>query len=144
VCSGLARRNPNPPTPEERKRLKAQYDVGYRADNAALLKAKKAAYYQRTHDPEKERIARKLRMPQHVAYCRRPEYRAKKQIYDLEHRAQKNYGPFAEAALVLRDVEMEINRRMTWVERHQVNGTINKSRQRKRDYAIQTGTTYPR
>jgi hypothetical protein len=141
-CSGLARRKYIPP--EVKKARKRDYDVLYRAKNLARIKANKAAYYQRTRDPEKERIERKKRMPNHVEYCRRPQYRQWKQGYDLKYRAKRLFGPFAEAALVLRDVEMEIDRRMTWVERHQANGTLNKSTQRKRDYAIQTGRPYPR
>lgn len=141
-CSGLARRKHVPIA--EKKRRKKEYDVLYRAANLREIKRKKAAYYQRPRDPEREREVRAQRMHLHVEYCRRPEYRQYKHRYDLQYRAKKLFGPFAEAALILRDVELEIDRRMTWVERHQANGTLNKSTQRKRDYAIQTGTPYPR
>ena len=50
-CSGLARRKNIPLA--ERKRRKKEYDVQYRALNLARIKADKAAYYQRTRDPEK-------------------------------------------------------------------------------------------
>lgn len=128
----------------EKKRRKAAYDVEYRAKNLSLIRERKAAYYQRTADREREREYRKQHMARHVEYCRRPEYKAKKHKYDLQFRAKKLFGPFSEAALILRDVEIEIDRRMTWVERHQANGTLNKSTQRKRQYATQTGTSYPR
>jgi hypothetical protein len=141
-CSGLARRKHIPLA--VKKQRKKEYDVIYRARNLERIRRNKAAYYQRTFDREKEREYRKRTMARHVEYCRRPEYKAYKHEYDLRFRAQKLFGPFADAALILRDVEIELDRRMTWVERHQANGTLNKSTQRKRQYAIRTGTPYPR
>jgi hypothetical protein len=124
--------------------MKRDYDLQYRAKNAEVLRKKKADYYQRTKDPERERKIRKARMHLHIQYCRQPRYKAYKRDYDRKHLAKVKFGPFAEAALVLREIEDELDRRMTWVQRHQANGTLNKSTQRKRDYATQTGTSYPR
>lgn len=138
-CAGIGRRKENPKSPNNPnwKQMKADYDREYRTKNTERLKAEKAARYKVTGPMNrgKERAYREKRMPAHVEYCRRPEYKAWKHKYDLKFRAKKLFGPFAEASLVLRDVEMEISKRMTWVEIRQANGTLNKSTQRKRDYA---------
>lgn len=132
VCSGLGRRDPNPPTAEDRVAAKAAYDAEYRAKNRSVLKAKKRAWFQRTYDPVKAAEQRKARMPRHVEYCRRPEYREKKRVYDRQYQAKKNYGPFAEAALALRDLEGEIESRMSRYEIYAANGPLNKALQRRK------------
>lgn len=97
-CFSLAHRKENPKTPRNPnwKQMKADYDREYRKKNRVLLKKKKHDYYQRTYDPAKAAKARKLRMPQHVEYYRRPEYRAYKRRYDEQRRAAQ-FGEFAEA-----------------------------------------------
>jgi len=132
ICAGLARRLKNPLTDAEKKAAKAAYDRQYRQDHAEARKRQKAAYYQRTKDPVKEAARRQERMHLHVAYCQRPEYKAWKQQYDLRHRAQKDFGEFAEAALLLQDVEREIEAHATRYEIYQSNGTINKAQTRRR------------
>jgi len=94
-------------TPEQKKADKAAYDERYRQKQADILKAKKAAYYQKTRNPEKEREKRKERMPLHVEYCRKPEYRKKKHSYDIQ-RQSAMYGEFAEAHRLLVELEREI------------------------------------
>lgn len=136
-CFGLQRRLNR--SDAEKRALKAEYDAEYREINRAKLKARKAAYYQRTHDPVKEAEARKKRMPQHVEYCRRPEYRKWKQEYDRKHRAGKFYGPFSEAFLLLQDLEAEIASRASRYEIYSANGTRNKWIQRRRDYESLVG-----
>lgn len=131
-CSGLGRRDPNPPTKDERVAAKRAYDAAYRRKNRALLKAKKAAYFRRTYDPAKAAIERKARMPRHVEYCRRPEYKAYKRQYDRQHRARE-YGPFAEAFMLCIDLNREIKRRMTDYEIRTQNGTLNKIQARRRE-----------
>ena len=74
-------------------------------------------------------------MPKHVEYCRRPEYRASKREYDRKHRAQQDFGPFAEAALILGDLDAEIATRASRYEIYSANGTLNKALRRKREYA---------
>ena len=56
---------------------KAAYDAEYRARTVEARRARQAAYYQNVtkKNPERERAIRKARMPKHVEYCRRPEYR---------------------------------------------------------------------
>lgn len=51
-CAGLARRGPEK-TAAQKKEEKRLYDLNYRATNPTL-KARKAAYYQRTKDPVRE------------------------------------------------------------------------------------------
>ncbi len=99
----------------------------------------RAAYFQATYDPEKARIERKKTMPRHVEYCRRPEYREKKSAYDKRHHMQQKYGEFWEAARLLVEIDGEILSRITRPEIAAINGTQNKSTERKRDYARQTG-----
>ena len=84
TCAGLARRLPAPKSVEQKKAEKAAYDRKYRQRDPEARKAERAAYYQRTRDPEKERELRKAKMPQHVEYCRRPEYRAYKREYECD------------------------------------------------------------
>jgi hypothetical protein len=115
----------------EEKRL---YDIEYRAKNIDMLKAKKAAYYQRTRDPVREAAYRKKRMHLHVEYCRRPAYRVRKKTYDRAYRCKKFFGPYWEAASVLFDLENEINSRISRYEIYQQNGTLNKHLNRRREY----------
>lgn len=131
-CAGLGRRKNR--TEEELKRLKREYDKQFRAKNLERIKREKREYHLRTYDPEKEAKKRKLRMPRHVEYCRRPEYRKWKRDYDIKHRAKTDFGPFFEAALVLRDIEQEVDKRMDWYDRATVKGTLNKALQRRREY----------
>lgn len=129
VCSGLARRTyRDAETAKAEKRL---YDMEYRRKNRAKLKAKKAAYYQRTRDPEKERERRKAKMPQHVEYCRQPRYRAWKREYDRHYRA-KEYEAFADAYLLTVDLNREIKQRMKNHEIRLQNQTHNKRQERGR------------
>lgn len=131
-CSGLGRRKGL--TVEQRKEAKRLYDIEYRARDPEGRKALKAEYYRRTHDPVREAEIRKKRMPLHVEYCRRPEYREWKRDYDRNYRAVKVYGDFAECFLLVQDIRDECLSRMSDYEIRMENGTLNKSLQRKRDY----------
>lgn len=128
-CSGLGRRKGK--SKAQRVEEKRLYDIQYRRKNRAMLKAKKAAYYQRTRDPEKERQRRQERMHLHVEYCRRPEYRLKKKAYD-EKRRDSEYGPFAEAARLAINLNREIKERMSRHEIYTQNETLNKKQTRTR------------
>lgn len=130
-CAGLGRRKHK--AKAQKIAEKRAYDLQYRADNLAMLKAKKIAYHQRTYDPVKAAKVRKKRMSQHVEYCRQPAYVAKKKKYDLQRRADE-FGPFAESYLILLELKREINSRTTDEERRITNGTYNKSQFRRRDY----------
>jgi hypothetical protein len=93
------------------KKAKAEYDRKYRQKNRARIKAKKAAYFQRTYDPVKAAKERKKKMPAHVEYCRQPEYVVWKKEYDKKRRESK-YGEFKDAYLALRSLQKEIQRLM--------------------------------
>lgn len=125
-------------TDSEKRAAKAAYDAEYRERNRAGLKAKKAAYYASNVDREREREVRKKRMPRHVEYCRRPEYKKWKAQYDRKYLARKRYGDFGAAAIVLRDLEVEISSRASRIEISRTNGTLNKHQNRRRDYERQT------
>lgn len=130
-CSGLGRRKGKSKT--QKIAEKAVYDREYRATHRDLLKAKKASYFRATYDPEAARVQRKARMPYLVAYCRQPECRAKKQIYDLKRRG-RTFGEFADSYMLLSEIEREIADRASRYEVYSANGTLNKSLQRKRHY----------
>lgn len=135
-CSGLGRRTHK--TKAQKVEEKRLYDKEYRARNLALIKAKKRAYFAKTYDPATAAVVRKARMPYHVEYCRRPEYKAKKREYDKRARANE-YGPFADCFLLLQDIQKEVLARMSRYEIGLANGTINKNLKRRRDYESLVG-----
>lgn len=139
-CSGMARRKAK--SAEQRKEEKRLYDIEYREKNAADLKVSKAEYYQRAHDPVKEAIERKKRMPAHVEYCRRPEYRQKKKAYDRRHRAENHYGEFSECAILVMEIRDECLSLMSDYDIRLEKGTLNKSQQRKREDARSVSTEF--
>ena len=130
ACAGFARRGP-PKTVEQKKAENAAYDRGYRQRDPEAMKVYKALYYQEFRDREKDRAARQARMPQHVDYCRRPEYRAKKHEYDIA-RASAEYADFSEAWRLLLDLEKEIRSQATAYERRVANGYYTRNAQKRR------------
>lgn len=137
ACSGARRRKHIPA--DEKKRLKAEYDREYRRKNASLVKAKKAAYFKRTYDPEKARAFREANRGYLAEVKRRcymrPEYRAHKAQKDREYRCRQDYGEWWEAASLLIDLDREIDRQMPDYEVRKSKGTLNKTQRRKRAYA---------
>lgn len=131
-CSALAKRKFKPTM--LRKIEKAAYDRQYRERNADRLRQQKAAYFARTYDPESAAVARKRGMARHVERCRDPEYREYKREYDKRYRASKDFGPFAEVAMLLQDIETEIAARASKYEIYLSSGRINKKLKRRRDY----------
>lgn len=133
VCSGLGRRRA-PKSVEQRKAEKRDYDAARRVALAAEIKAEKAAYHKRTYDPAKQREYNQRRMPHHVEYCRRPEYREWKREYDRRYRANKEYGEFADCFLLVMDIRAECLSQMTDYEIRYAKGGVAKTQQRRRDY----------
>jgi hypothetical protein len=131
ACSGLGRRGTEH-DPDDLRERKAAYDRRRRVELADRIRAEKAEYYRLNHDREKERQYRKANMARHVEYCRSPAYREKKKAYDRKHLAEKHFGPFADAALLVRDLEAAIAEHADRYEIYRQNGTLNKSLQRKR------------
>ena len=135
VCAGLARRLKNPPTDEQRRAAKSAYDAKRRnGPKRSEILAKKLKHYYANHERIKAEHAeyRAAHMQRHVEYCRQPEYRAKKSEYDRRRRADMNFGDFAEAALLLADIDREIAEHASKYEIYLTNGTINKAQQRRR------------
>jgi hypothetical protein len=135
ICAGLARRNKNPPTDDDRRKAKAAYDAARRnGPQRAEILAKKREHYYANHERISAQLAeyRAAHMDRHVEYCRQPEYRAKKSDYDRRRRADLSFGDFSEAALLLSDIEREIAERASRYEIYLTNGTINKAQQRRR------------
>ncbi len=133
VCFGLSRRQQK--TKAERVEEKRLYDIQYREKNRKLLKAKKAAYFQRTYDPAQAAVKRKERMPRHVEYCRRPEYRAWKREYDRQYRALRDYGEFSDCFLLIQDIRAECLSQQSDYEIRFAKGRVAMTQQRKRNYA---------
>lgn len=132
VCFGLNRRLKNPPPVAEKKQAKRLYDMKRRELYAEKIKEEKRAYFKAHYDPDKAREQRKLKMPQHVEYCRRPEYKKWKSEYDKKHLAKKKFGEFDEAYLLLKEIDKEIAERMSKYEIYLINGTLNKALMRRR------------
>lgn len=130
-CFGLNRRVEK--SIEQKKEEKRIYDEEYRRKNKDKLRAKKAEYFQRTYDPEKAAVERKKNMHRHVEYCRRPEYRAKKKVYDRKYKAKLNYGPLWEHQVLIMQIFDEVNKH----DRYRIKydqGVLNKTQTRKREH----------
>ena len=132
VCAGLSRRKNK--SAEQLKAEKREYDARRRKILAEQIKAKKAEYFKRTYDPEKAAVKRKERMPKHVEYCRRPEYRKWKAEYDRIHLAKKKVGDFWESELIARDIRAACLDLQDDTEIRRNAGTLNKHLNRRREY----------
>lgn len=96
---------------EQRAAEKAAYDVAYRAKDPAKRKAQNAEWFRRTYDPGGAREYRrqhraKIRASQSVT-INRPAYKSYKREYGRALRANE-YGPFAEAYLILLELQRAI------------------------------------
>jgi len=72
-------------------------------------------------------------MHRHVEYCRRPEYRAKKKVYDRKYKAKLNYGPLWEHQVLIMQIFDEVNKH----DRYRIKydqGVLNKTQTRKREH----------
>ena len=78
-CACLARRKYK--SDAQKRAEKSTYDAQRREVLADQIRAQKHEHFKRPYDPAKAAIERKKNMPRHIAYCRRPEYRKKKQAY---------------------------------------------------------------
>jgi hypothetical protein len=138
VCSGMARRVAK--TPEQKKAEKAKYDARRRTELADQIKAEKRRWYLANRDRLLSEFAAKRAQPgyydYHNTYCRQPRYVAEKREYDRRYRAAKQFGgEFADAFLLLQDIEKEIEARASRYEIYLANGTINKAQTRRRALA---------
>lgn len=123
-------------TNEEKKALKSEYDKKRRNGpiREVILKKKKE-YYVSHRDPVKEAQYRKeKRMPYHVEYCRKPEYRTKKKVYDQQYKNQKEYGEYAECAILAEKIKKTIIGMADKANLRTIQGTNNKSKKRKKQW----------
>jgi hypothetical protein len=134
ACAGLARRRAVPLSEAERKEAKRVYDAARRLAKHAELCAKKRDHYYANREPikAKQTVYRAKHMQRHVEYCRRPEYREWKKSYDRTYTAKQKFGEFADAFLLLQDIENEVAARATRYEIYSANGTLNKAQTRRR------------
>lgn len=140
ACAGAARRVPI----EAKKARLAEYGRKRRAELADQIKAQKDEWYRQN---QKEIYARhRERMDndpeyreRHVACQRRcqstPEWKEHKRQYDRKYRGKREYGELGEAFVVLMELVEEIDRQEPDRSvRAAENGTLNKSRTRKRQW----------
>lgn len=130
--SGAGKRRDVVPTKSEQKTAKAEYDRQRRERLGSPLLAKKRESHRLNYDPVTAAAYRQTRMTYHVEYCRQPAYRAKKKTYDRRHLAEKKFGEFADAALILRDLENEIGDQASREEIYVSKGYYNKAQTRRR------------
>lgn len=141
TCSWSARRKWK--TQEQKRLEKRIYDKDYRSKNRERLRPIRAAYFQKVYSaqPEKFREIRRKRMPAHVEYCRRPEYKKKKHIYDQRRYAIEKFGPMWESHVLVMDIIDECRKRESSYESRLKNGTLNKALQRGRNGKTKRGYT---
>ncbi len=132
VCAGLARRAP-PKSDEQKRAEKAEYDRNRRAENEATLKAQKKAFYEANRERilSQMTVYRKTRMPAHVEYCRRPDYKVKKRQYDMR-RNEQEFAEFAETWRLLQDLEKEIRSQASAYEVRVQQGYYTRNAQKRR------------
>lgn len=128
ICSGMSKRKNK--TSEQKKAEKREYDALRRLALYQEIRKKKAEHYAKNKDREKEREDRKRRMPMHVEYCRRPQYKAKKATYD-KMRIDMQYGEFAECNRLLMELESLIRSSMSRYERYVARGYYERQQQRR-------------
>lgn len=133
TCAGLARRLPASKTPEQKKAEKTAYDRQRREGRAEQIKAEKRAYYEANRERLLAQMTeyRKVRMPLHAEYCKRPEYKTYKRQYDYKRREAK-YAEWADAWRLLLDLEKEIRSQATVYERRVANGYYTRNAQTRR------------
>lgn len=132
-CSANARRQHK--TIAQRKAEKAAYDLARRnGPKRDVILAAKREHHKKTYDPAAAAVYRQKRMPYHVEYCRRPEYREKKKAYDHVYNAKRDYGPLWEIQLLTLDIRAAALERQSDYEIRLAKGTLGKSQKRKRAY----------
>lgn len=114
-CFGLSRRSNE--TIKERKFIKAIYDqlltLSMTEEDGELELLQKMVYFQMDYaaNPEKYRKERRRKQASHNEYCRQPEYKKWKKEYDEKYRAKKSFGAYWEAAILLKNLDNEIDYR---------------------------------
>ena len=127
TCAGIGRRT----SVEEKKAVKAAYDK--KIYNTPERQEARKRYFQKSYkaNPEKYKAIRKAKYPKHLEYLQNPKYKAWKKEYDKKHLAKKDYGAFAEAAILLKELEEYLLTIRPDVIKFQM-GITNKTQKRKR------------
>ena len=136
VCSGLARRVER--TEEEKKKIKSDYDkarLNGPLRDRILEEKRQYAKTPTGRAVQKRQREKPERKKYQAEFIKKSDYVKWKHDYDQKYHAQKNYGEFWEAALVLKTIEEVI-----LPERYDAkiqNGLLNKSTKRKRQWNLQ-------
>ncbi|MCK5608262.1 hypothetical protein KAR91_40650 [Candidatus Pacearchaeota archaeon] len=103
----------------DKKEEKRLYDIEYRRKNKEKLAEKKRIYNStaRAKLLAKKRRQKPERKQYHNEYCRQPEYRKYKHLYDVAIGAMKKYGEYWEAAVILIQIERKIKKLIPKKER---------------------------
>lgn len=131
ICFGLSKRIER--TDADKKKIKSDYDKERRVKLYDKIKVQRAEYFKKDYaaNPEKYRAIRKAKYQKHLAYLRTPEYKEWKKNYDVKYRANKEYGEYGEAAVLLFELEDFLNKNMPPELKFQM-GITNKTQKRKR------------
>ena len=105
--------------------------MAYRAVNLDKLKLQKKEYFKQYYDPAKARVERRKRSKAHAEYCRQPEYREWKKVYDRQYRAKQVYGEFWESFLLAQDIREKVLSSMSAYEVSLSKGVLNKVQKRR-------------
>lgn len=127
VCFGISKRT----TLEEKKAKKAAYDK--KISNTPERKEARKRYFRKAYDsnPDKFKEIRKSRYSKHLEYLNTAEYRSWKKEYDKKYRAEKYYGVFSEAYIILLELETFLVQNAPDGMKFQM-GITNKTQKRKR------------
>lgn len=131
-CAGLGRRSDE--TPEEKREIKSWYDMFLREamteDDKIFDSFANLVYFHMDYkaNPAKYKVRRNENMSKHIEYCRQPKYKEYKKKYDEEHRAKKHFGSYWESAIILKNLDIEIDFR----ESKRQNKIYNKSTSKRK------------
>jgi hypothetical protein len=132
-CAHIGRRlNKSVAVKKAEKRL---YDIEYRKKNLARIQKRKSEFFKKDYaaNPEKYRIARRARQARHNEYCLRPEYRAKKHVYDRARYGRMKFGEYGECHVLMMAIKEAAVEKMSRYEIRLKNNLVNKAQRRKRN-----------
>lgn len=128
ICAGLNRRKFL--TEEQKKQIKKEYDIAYRAKNLEIKKQKAHEYHKKTYNPKKAAIERKAKMHLHIERMRQPKWVEYKKNYDRKRHAKMRYAEFWECFLLVEEIQSQYDDK----EVRKINNLHNKSIKRKRQW----------
>lgn len=116
---------------EQKKFEKSEYDRKYRELNYERLKKEKHEYFNKDYaaNPEKYKKQRQEKYPKHLEYLNTDKYKNYKSEYDKKYRAQKQFGEYWEAGLILIEIEKNLESKQI---KYAQGITQNKSTQKRK------------